>query len=78
MEGKGRVLLTDRSELVLDGALGVLSFDEGFVAVKTELGEINVEGEGLRIENLSKEKGEILIRGTVTAIYYKASKRQRR
>ena len=79
-EGKGSVILRDRCELTVDGIDGVLNFDEAFLTLKSSLGDICVEGEGMKIESLSKEKGEVLIKGTISAIYYKerASKKRGR
>ncbi len=70
LQSCGKVILTDRKTLTLDGVSHVGSFDEEYVVVFTSLGEVNIEGEGLKIENLSKERGEILISGKITAIYY--------
>ena len=50
---KGNVKLTDRETLSVDGVVNVGSFDENFVTIATSLGELNVEGESLKIENLS-------------------------
>ena len=77
-EEKGRIVLTDRSALTLDGVENVGSFDENYVVIATALGEVNVEGEGLKIESLSNERGEILIKGKVNAIFYKDKLQKRR
>ena len=74
---KGSVKLTDRKTLAVDGVINVGGFDENFVIISTSLGELNVEGEGLKIENLSNERGEIFIRGKINAVYY-ADKIQKR
>ena len=74
----GKITLTDRKTLVLDGVENVASFDESCVLISTALGEVGIEGEGLKIENLSKERGEILICGIVSAIYYKEKPKGRK
>ena len=63
--------LHDRKELVLGGILDVVSFDEGEIVLSTNLGDLLIEGEELKIENLSKEKGEIAVRGKISSLYYK-------
>lgn len=75
----GRVTLTDRKTLVIDGVQSVLNFDETYASVETSLGEVGIEGEALKIENLSKEKNEITVCGKISAFYYKEknSKRKR-
>ena len=50
--GKGKIIVTDRHSLLVDGVNNVLSFDEGFVLLSTSLGDLAVEGEYLKIENL--------------------------
>ncbi len=70
-KARGKITVIDRKSITLDGVKNVLGFDEGYIAISTELGEVHIEGEGLKIENLSKEKGEILITGMLYAIYYK-------
>ncbi len=78
-KARGRVVISDRKSIVLDGVDNVLSFDEGYVSISTSLGEANIEGEGLKIESLSKEKGEISVCGRISAFYYKdkASKKKK-
>ena len=75
---RGKVVLCDRKSITIDGVEHILNFDEGYIAISTALGELNVEGEGMKIENLSKEKGEIYISGRVNALYYKEKSNKRR
>ncbi len=75
---KGKITVVDRKSMTLDGVENVLGFDEGYVAISTSLGDVHIEGEGLKIENLSKEKGEILISGRPSAIYYKEKSLKKR
>ena len=77
-EIKGTVVLKDRCRLEISGVDGVGSFDEGFVIIFTSLGEMNIEGEGLKIEDLSSERGEILISGKINALFYKDKAQKRR
>lgn len=77
-QAKGKIVVTDRKSTVLDGVENVLSFDEGYILLATSLGELTVEGEGLKIENLSKESGEITVSGRICALYYKDKNMKKR
>ena len=73
-EEKGRLTVTDRRLISIDGVEAVLSFEEDYLSLETSLGSLSVEGEGLKIENLSKDKGQILIRGRIDGVYYTKEK----
>ena len=73
-EGKGKVVLVDRKILTLDGVLNVIGFDSGSVTLETNLGELYVEGEELKIESLLKDGGEIVIRGKISGFFYSEKK----
>ena len=68
------ILIIERSSVTVDGVESVLGFDESYVALDTVAGKITVEGQGLKIENLSKESGEILITGRVNGVFYEEEK----
>ena len=50
------------------------SCDEQTVKVFTEMGELTVKGEGLHINRLSLEVGEIMIEGNISSLSYSDSK----
>ena len=62
--------VTDRHTLTLNGVKNVESFDEEFVSLATEGGKVCIEGNGLKIESLSKDGGNILIIGVINGVYY--------
>ena len=68
--GYGLMTLKDKKEFRLDGVKNVLSFEESTVTLETELGNLCIEGEDLKIESLYGEGGEILIKGLINGIYY--------
>ena len=74
---KHSVSIFERQRAELDGILGILSFDDGYITLDTSLGRLVIEGEGLRVENLSKESGKILLVGTVNSLYYEKKKEKR-
>ncbi len=77
-KARGTVKISDRKNIVIDGVDNVLCFDEAYVSLSTSLGEANIEGEGLKMENLSKEKREVTISGKISAFYYKEKSSKKR
>ena len=65
----------ERSRITLNGIMNVLSFDESYVTLETNEGRICIEGEGLKIESLSQNGGEIQITGRVNGVFYSKEKR---
>ncbi len=62
LDGKGRLSLT--------GVVDVTSFDETLVALETTRGMLAVRGEGLHVERLNLENGELTLTGEVRAMEY--------
>ncbi len=71
-----RLVVKDKSRLEMNGVVSVESFDSTYVLLETGEGRIGVEGEGLKIESLLREGGEIEIIGRIGAIYYTESKKK--
>lgn len=69
-EKRHSLSLKNREKLSLDGVSEVLSFDEGAVLLKTALGKMTVEGEGLHVTKLLLDCGEVNIEGNIRAILY--------
>ena len=65
----------ERNRITLNGIMNVMSFDENYVTLETSEGRICIEGEGLRIESLSQNGGEIQITGRINGVYYSKEKR---
>ena len=62
--------LENREKLTVSGVEDVLNFDEGGVVLKTVMGVLTVEGNGMRIINLNVDTKEIEIEGTVYGMMY--------
>ncbi len=60
----------ERNNLTLNGVCNIIGFDEGYVTLATSDGRIIIEGEGLKIESLSKQGGEINISGKICGVFY--------
>ena len=72
VEKEKRSLLTlrDRSEIEVDGVVDVVSFDGNSLRLKTVLGELTVDGEDLRVGELSLEGGRVSAKGRILGLYY--------
>lgn len=65
-----RLVLDERKNLSVSGVEEVVNFDESQVSVQTVKGILQVRGEGLRVERLEKNAGELTISGLVTELEY--------
>ena len=69
--GKNQELhLQNREELSLSGVSDILGFDDTNLLVRTVLGDLNIDGSDLRVEELSLESGRLLLKGKIDGIYY--------
>ena len=75
---KSTIKLFNRSELEIEGALGVLSFDNDFLSVKTVDGDLDIEGEMMIIEDLSKSRSSIIVKGQINALVYHLDSKKKR
>ena len=73
----GCVTIKNRELLEIDGIDSVSAFDESFVALNCSSGVITVEGEDMKIEDLSKEKGNVRIVGKINGVAFEVSGRRR-
>ena len=62
--------LQQRSKLTMTGVAEVVSFDELAVVLRTEMGNLVVQGRDLRLKALSPDGGNVAIEGTVSALIY--------
>ena len=64
------ITLADRSRLTLNGVEDVQSFDEVSIILKSNLGMMAIDGEGLHISHLSLETGELNIEGKIGGVFF--------
>ena len=62
--------LKGRQKLTVTGVGEVVSFDETAVVLRTELGVLLVQGNGLQLKTLSVEGGQVAVEGNVSALSY--------
>lgn len=71
------VELEGRSSLTVSGVEDVESFDENTIVMSTVKGDLVVRGEGLHIERLSLDGGDLKVEGTVDSLTYEDTGRER-
>ena len=64
------VILEGREKLSISGVVDVQSFDEDQVLLETVRGMLVVRGQGLHVERLQLEAGELLVEGEVGCLEY--------
>ncbi len=62
--------LSERTLLTMTGVTEVLSFDETTVLMRTDLGILQIQGQNLKLKELSQQAGEMAVEGTVSALQY--------
>ena len=71
------VALEEREQLVISGVEEVESFDESAIYLTTAQGGLEIQGEGLHIEKLSLDGGDLKVEGRVNALIYDPDGRER-
>lgn len=67
---KSNLTLESRKRLTLSGVVEVVSFNEDQIMLNTILGSLTVKGEGLKMNKLDVQNGEVIIIGTVNSCAY--------
>lgn len=71
---KHSLVLNDRNSLSITGVMDIYSFEGSKVALKTTLGTLIITGEGLQINRLSIDEGNIEVNGEVDSCVYSESR----
>ncbi len=64
------LILESRKRLTVSGVSEVIEFDDTLIRMKTDLGDLIVHGDGLHVESLSVETGDLVMTGEVSAMNY--------
>lgn len=64
------IILEEREQLSISGVEEVESFDENTILLTTAQGALEIQGEGLHIEKLSLDGGDLKVEGDIDAISY--------
>lgn len=70
--------LVDREEMTVEGVISLGSADEKEVVMDTERGPLVIKGEGLNIQQLNLDKGNIVVEGLIKAIVYDDEPKQKK
>lgn len=65
--------VANRERLTASGIKRVDFFSDELITAQTDLGQLNIKGEGLHIESLNSDTGDMLVKGRVTAVSYTES-----
>lgn len=68
-----QITIKDGKSMSVGGVNSVLAFDAEYLKIDTSIGVLHVTGKELIIENLSKEKKEILVLGQIISLEIKKS-----
>lgn len=71
------IILEEREQLIVSGVEEVESFDESAIYLTTAQGSLEIQGEGLHIEKLSLDGGDLKVEGRVDALVYGEERRSR-
>lgn len=69
-EKKSSMMLENRKRLSLSGVIEVISFNDEQILLNTSLGTLIIKGEGLKMNKLDVQNGDIMITGTVNSCTY--------
>ena len=69
-ESKSSVSLENRKKLTLTGIVEVISFDDQKISLNTKLGNLSIKGEGLKMNKLDVQNGDVIITGTILSMIY--------
>lgn len=72
-----KLTLNERQKLTMTGVSEVLSFDETSVVLHTNLGSLVVEGQELKLKNLSPDGGQVAIEGNISGLFYEEPRQRR-
>ena len=70
---KHGLTLDARERLTATGIKRIDFFSDELITAQTELGQLNIKGQGLHIESLNADTGDMLVKGTVGAMSYTES-----
>ncbi|MBQ1343368.1 MAG: sporulation protein YabP [Firmicutes bacterium] len=76
-ESRQRLLLEERRLLSLTGVKAVESFDEQLIQLDSELGGVEISGEGLQIGALDLEQGRVEVSGRIDGLSFVKSREER-
>jgi len=65
-----RIVLTDRTHLLVDGVEHVGNFNEKEIILVTNMGWLTLRGDGLHITQLNLESGNLVVEGRICTMEF--------
>ena len=72
-----KLQLNERKNLTMNGVTEVVSFEDTSVVLRTSLGMLTVQGQGLQLKTLSLDGGQVAVDGQVSALIYEEPRQAR-
>ena len=72
-----RLVLEERGKLTVTGVTEISGFDDTAVIAQTELGQLLVQGQELKLKKLSAEDGQVAVEGRICALSYEEPRQSR-
>ncbi|OOM82049.1 spore protein YabP [Clostridium puniceum] len=69
-DNKSNLMLENRKKLTLSGVVEVISFDEQKIDLTTNLGNLTIKGEDLKMNKLDVQNGDVIIAGSISSMIY--------
>lgn len=73
---KNNIIIENREKANVSGVCEVISFDEHEVCMNTTQGKLTVLGEGMHVEKLSLDIGELVILGRIDGFEYLTAQKE--
>ena len=70
---KSNLTLESRKKLQLNGVIEVISFNEEKILLNTNQGMLTIKGEGLKMNKLDVQSGDVVIVGVIDYFMYTGS-----
>lgn len=67
---KSSLSLENRKKLTLTGIVEVINFDDETISLNTRLGNLTVKGDGLKMDKLDVQNGDVIISGMISSLVY--------
>jgi len=64
------VNINEGKTVSLDGVINIERFDERCVSLFSSAGKIEIEGEDMKIESLTRDDGVIVVHGKIEGVFY--------
>ena len=72
-----KLTLDERSKLTMTGVTEVVTFDDTLVVLHTTLGDLEIQGQDLKLRSLSPEGGQVMVDGRISALTYLEPRQKR-